>query len=356
MSRQTLVDAHLDLAYNALLGYDVRLPLNELRATPVGLDLAARRQTPTVSLPALKAGHVAVVFGTIFVLPADAPGDLRGEGYTTAEQAHAAGAQQLAFYRELQNDRLARLIANSSDLQALLAGRERDAAAAPLGIVPLMEGADPIRQPSELPWWVAQGVRIVGPAWSATRYSGGTARPGPLTADGRTLMAEMNSAPVALDASHMAEESFWQALDLFHGPLIASHSNCRRFVPTDRHLSDDMIRAIVERDGVIGVVIYNRFLDAGWTDGAPKDAVRLEAVVRHIEHICELAGDTGHAAIGTDLDGGYGIEQTPNDLDTIADVQKIPDLLRKRGYGEEDVAAVMHGNWLRLLERGLPNG
>ena len=88
----------------------------------------------------------------------------------------------------------------------------------------------------------------------------------------------------------------------------------------------------------------------GWIKGETQpEVVSLEAVVDHIDHICQLAGNSRHAAIGTDLDGGYGNEQCPHDLDTIADLQKIPELLRARGYADEDVMAIMHGNWVRCF-------
>jgi membrane dipeptidase len=158
-----------------------------------------------------------------------------------------------------------------------------------------------------------------------------------------------------LDVSHLTDESFHESLDLFQGPVLASHSNCRALVPGDRQLDDTMIQRMIERDGVIGAVMDAWMLQPNWVRGVTtNEHLNLEAVADQIDHVCQLAGNSRHAAIGTDLDGGYGIEQTPNDLDTIADVQKIPELLRSWGYGEEDVAAVMHGNWLRLLERGLP--
>lgn len=351
-----VVDGHLDLAYNALLGQDPRLSLEELRESEVGQILAARKQTPTVTLPALKTGSVGVVFGTLFVLPVDAPSDLRGHGYTTADEAHAAASQQIAFYRQLESEGLIRLLGSRNELQGVVAADGQDAAKAPVGVVPLMEGADPIRSPAELGLWAERGVRIVGPAWRKTRYSGGTGVPGPLTPEGRELMVELGAAELALDTSHMAEESFWQALRLFNGPAIASHSNCRRIVPGDRQLSDEMIRAIVDRDGVVGVVVYNQFLDPHWEPGMSKEAVRLDAVARHIEHICELARDTRHVGIGTDLDGGFGREGIPSELDSCADLPLIGRALVAAGWREDEVADVLGGNWLRWLEQALPAG
>jgi membrane dipeptidase len=197
-------------------------------------------------------------------------------------------------------------------------------------------------------------VRIVGTAWGGTRYSGGTNAPGPLTPDGRDLMAELDRQGIALDTSHMAEESFWQALRLFNGPVIASHSNCRRIVPTDRQLTDEMIRAIVDRDGVVGVVLYNRFLDGTWPADGRKADVRLEAVVRHIDHICELARDARHVGIGSDMDGGFGVEGIPAELDSSADLPLIGQALVSAGWSTAEAQGVLGGNWLRWLETTLP--
>jgi membrane dipeptidase len=219
----------------------------------------------------------------------------------------------------------------------------------------LMEGADPIVAPQDVGKWFDAGVRLIGPAWSQTRYSGGTGKPGPLTELGKQLMREMSKHKLVLDTSHMAEESFFQALDLFSGPVIASHSNVRKFVPTDRQLSDEMIRALVKRDGVIGAVFYNQFLQYQWRqNGANKNAVTFATVIDHIKYICDLAGSARHCGIGTDFDGGFGAEATPKEIDTVADLQKFGDALADAGFADDDVRAMMGGNWLRLLERALP--
>lgn len=351
-----IVDAHLDLAYNAMLGFDPRLPLEAIRDSDLGHRMAANGQTPTVSLPALRQGQAVVVFGTLFVLPAGAPGDLDGATYTTPDEAHALAMEQVDYYRQLEGEGMVRLIGTTGDLQNVVATFERDGMSAAVGVVPLMEGADPIRSPAELHVWVERGVRIVGPAWSKTAYCGGAGKPGPLTTMGRDLMVELGRERLALDTSHMAEESFWQALSLFKGPAIASHANCRRFVATDRQLSDEMIRAIIDRDGVIGVVLYNHFLDAAWKRADGKYGLHLDAVVRHIEHICNLARDVRHVGLGTDLDGGFGREAIPAELDSCADLPRIGRALVKHGWSEADAAAVLGGNWLRWLGDALPWG
>jgi membrane dipeptidase len=160
-----------------------------------------------------------------------------------------------------------------------------------------------------------------------------------------------------LDVTHLADESFWQAVDLFEGPVLASHNNCRALVPGDRQFSDDQIRYLIQRDSVIGAAFDAWMLCPGWIkDGLSNPTVSLEAVIDHIDHVCQLAGNARHAAIGTDLDGGFGKEQCPYDLDTIADLQKIPALLSSRGYREKDIEAIMYGNWVRFFQRAWTGG
>lgn len=348
-----IVDAHLDLAYNARLGYDIRLPIDELRASPVGEHMRRLDQTPTVSLPELQAGHVGLVFGTIFVLPTGELSDLSGPSYTTADEAFDLGTEQNAFYDQLAADGLIQRVMRRADLAPYTAASAENVSV-PLGLVTLMENADAMRTPGEAALWFERGVRIVGPAWRKTRYCGGTGMPGGLTPEGRDLMGDLDQAGIALDMSHMAEESFWQALRLFKGPVIASHANCRRFVPTDRQLSDDMIRAILDRDGIVGVVLYNQFLNNAWTPRDGKNALQLDVVVKHIEHICELAQDVLHVGIGSDFDGGFGVEGIPAELGSCADLQLIGEALLKRGWRTEEIKPILGASWLRWLEQSLP--
>ncbi len=349
------VDGHLDIAYNALASRrDFAAGVAAIRAAEQPPD--PHVGTATVGLPDLRRGSVGLVFATLFTLPAaaDSPGLPADMSYATPEEARAQALAQLDYYRGLADRGLARLILSRDDLAAHRAAWPDDGR---LGIVVLMENGDPIVRPSDVAWWVARGVRIVGPAWQGTRYCGGTRQPGPLTPLGRALLPELAAAGVILDVSHMAEESFWQSLELWPGTLIASHSNCRALVGehvADRHLSDAMIKALVERDAVIGAVLYNAFLAADYRRGDPKSAYGLEIVVRHIDRICQIAGDARHAAIGSDLDGGLGREHIPRELDSVADMPRLAEALAAHGYADADVAAIMGGNWLRVLERGLP--
>jgi membrane dipeptidase len=382
-----IIDAHEDIAYNALaLGRDIRLPVlatrrNEARRIlqVIGTDKNVVRHTQGWSghrdiamsgLPELRRGGFGVIFGVIFAYPATSGYSDEGTGsqvYHNTEEAHRIGREQLNYYRQLAEEPGITLIGNQQDLQEVLMAWEHtkpNDPEHPLGLVPLMEGADPIRTPEEVETWFRDGLRIIGPAWSKTRYAGGNSMPGPLTPAGKVLLHEMDRLGLILDTTHLAEESFWQALQYYRGPVIASHSNCRtltmrkfdehtRQANGQRHLSDDQIRALVERDAVIGVVPFNAFLDATWTR-ENRFETGLDLMVRHIDHICQLAGDALHVGLGSDIDGGFGRDETPQELDNVADLAKLADALRAAGYKEEDVVNVMGGNWRRFLERALP--
>lgn len=337
-----LIDGHEDLAWNALdLGRDLTAPLAAIRAAE-GPTPAHGEGVATTCLPALRAAGARVVFATIYATPyGDSP--TRDAGYRTPEEAYAQGRAQLAYYHRLDARGEATLIRTRADLEAVLAG-DRPAP----GLVLLMEGADPLRTPADLAEFVAGGVRIVGLAWGATRYAGGAWAPGPLTDLGRELLAEMNRLGVVLDASHLADEAFWQALDIFPGRVVASHANCRAIVPTTRQLSDAMIQAIATRDGIIGLVFYNAFILPGWEQEDGKDRVSLTDLLPHAAHIARLAG-VKRLALGTDLDGGVGRDVIPRELDSIADLPRLADLLAANGYAPDAVAGIMGENWLRLL-------
>lgn len=363
-----IIDAHEDIAYNALeWGRDIRDSVHVVRAREGRTECcdtdnasAGPGGIAMSGLPELRRGGIGVVFGVIFAYPlrdvSSATTNSHTQAYHTAEEAYRIGREQLAYYQQLAQEPGISLIGNTNDLQQVLADWHAsgpDDKQRPLGIVPLMEGADPIRAPAEVAQWFADGVRIVGLAWSGTRYSGGTRMPGPLTTEGRALLREMERVGLILDTSHLAEESFWQALEQFQGPIIASHSNCRIFTPTDRHLSDDMIRALVARDSVIGIVPVNYFLHGDWSN-TNRFPLGLDQMVKHIDHICQLVGDARHVGIGSDIDGGFGRDETPQEMDTVADLAKLADALRTTGYKEEDIVGIMSGNWQRFLERALP--
>lgn len=334
-----LIDGHLDLAYNALaVGRDLTLPLDELR----GLE-QRERQEALITLPELRAGGLSIVFATLFAAPASAGDRLPSQSYQTPQEAGALATEQLELYERWEECGLVRILRDQPGLKAHLEAQD----GVP-GIVILMEGADPITDPSEVAGWAQRGVRIVGLSWQQTRYAGGTHSPGPLTDLGRELIPALNEAGLTLDVSHLAEESFWQALELKPRAIIASHSNARALLPTDRHLSDAMIRALAERDAVIGLVLGNRFIKAGLDHDAPKESVTLRDLAEQAAHIAELAG-WQHLGIGSDFDGGFGVQETPLEITRGADFERLGE-----AFPEAHRATVLGDNWLRTLRQHLP--
>ena len=361
-----LIDAHQDIAYNALEWQrDIRQSAfqtreREAREHPDYRNRDAAGGIWMSGLPELRQAGCGIVFSTLFSYPIQAAHKEVGKQYsqtqtyrTSVEAARVANGQ-LAYYQELRVAQEVSFITSKSDLSAFLIDwRQAAATRRPVGLVLLMEGADPIGRPSDAEYWYAQGVRCIGPAWNTgSRYAGGNVTGGPLTRVGRALLAEMDRLGIALDTTHFSEESFWQALDTFQGQLLASHSNCRAIVPRQRELSDEMIRALAKREGVIGLSPCNSFLVPNWSQTRP--SLKLEQLVAHIDHVCQLLGDAHHVGIGTDIDGGFGRDETPEELDTIADLPRLGDALHLAGYSSEDVVNILGGNWLRWLERSLP--
>lgn len=354
-----IVDAHEDIAYNMLtLGRDYRRSVAETRVAE-GTDEGQLQAT--LSLPDALRGGVGLVFATLFTEPArrrmDPDSPLGPASYQTPQQSYAAAMRQLDVYQRLfdETPQLAR-VTTAAELDAVLAtwadgappeGRKQ-------GVVLLMENGDPILEPPQFEEWYGRGVRIVGPAWAASRYCGGTGDPGGLTGLGYQLLDVLASFGAILDLSHMAEEAYLQAVERYEGPMIASHSNSRAFRNSDRHLTDTMIRLLAERDGVIGTVLFNAFLKDGYSKTDRKESVPLETAINAIDYVCQLTGSARHAGIGSDFDGGFGSQHIPAGLDTVADLVRIEEGLRARGYAEADVQAVMSGNFIRKLRQALP--
>lgn len=354
-----IVDAHQDIAYNALcFARDYRQSALKKRRNEVGTDHPKRNGSVTTGLPEAIAGRIALVFATLFVAPkSKKPAGWDDMSYTDIKTANKLAMQQMDYYQRItdEDDRL-RLVQNEADLDAVLAtwAADKPITERQQGLVILMENADPIIEPRQFEEWYEMGVRLVGPAWQATRYCGGTGQPGPLTDLGRELLEVMASFNVILDLSHMAEQSYLEAVDRYEGVIIASHSNPRKFCNTDRHLSDEMIRLLAERDGVIGVVMANQFLDGDWRgNGAHKHDVTLQRVTEIIDHICQTTGSAAHVGLGSDFDGGFGVESIPQEFDTVADLWQIKDALTTRGYETDDVSAILGGNMTRKLRESL---
>lgn len=345
-----LIDSHLDLAWNALgWNRNLRLGVAEIRAAESGMTEPGR-QTNTVCFPEMRRGEVAICVATLLARchPAGRTFNL---DYRTREIAYSVAQGQLAYYRALAEDGVCRLVRDRAGLKRSFAEWNSSAADAPFGFIVSMEGADPILSPSHIGRWWEDGLRAIEPAhYGPSAYAHGTGCSGGLTAMGRDLLRAMEECGMILDLTHLCDESFWEALDIFHGPVLASHNNCRALVPGERQYSDEQVRAIIERDGVIGAVFDVWMLIPDWNLAKPNTAT-LKSAVDQMDHVCQLAGNTRHIAIGSDLDGGYGTEQSPIDLDTIADLQKLMGILRRRGYSEADIEGVFHGNWMRFFEK-----
>ena len=351
-----IIDSHLDLAWNALQwNRNLQDSVPTIRQRERHLTDPGRGQG-TVALPEMRQGRVAVCFATLIARSTGHPEP--NLDYSSPMQAYAAAQGQLAYYRALSEAGEVRLIKDIVGLNDHIAEWEKwesntRTTQPPLGLIISMESADPILKPEQLPAWKVAGVRIIGPAhYGPGRYAGGTSTELGLTEDGVDLLREMDQLRIILDLTHLSDEAFWQALDHFGGHVIASHNNCRALVPHQRQFDNNQIKAIVERDGVIGAALDNWMLIPNWVRGSRENRpATLKHVTDHIDHICQIAGNAEHAAIGSDLDGGFGREQSPADLDTIADLQRLVEILDKRGYNTNDISLIMHGNWLRLLQR-----
>lgn len=354
-----VLDAHQDIAYNAVCyGRDYRTNAWEKRRTEAKTDVGTKAGKATIGLPDSILGRVAVVFATLFVAPASPqPTPWERLQYKTPKEAERLALQQIDYYHRIADEcDKVQIIETQAHLDAVLATWEPDKELTDhrQGWVLLMENADPILEPKQFEEWYERGVRIVGPAWTGTRYSGGTGQPGPLTDLGRELLEHMETLNAILDLSHMAEAAFLESLDRYSGQIIASHSNPRHFVNTDRHLSDEMIRRLAERGGVIGVVLFNPFLKKGWQKADGKSAVPFSVPLDAIDYICQLTGSAAHVAIGSDFDGGFGSESLPDGIETVTDLWYFGEALKARGYSEDDVTAIMGGNMLGKLRQSLP--
>jgi membrane dipeptidase len=364
MSLPLIVDAHEDLAYNIInFSRDYTRSAEETRRfeNDSHSDAPEHNGLTLLGWPDYQRGRVAVVFSTLFVTPLRRKsGEWEKQVYSDYNQAHQLYRNQLDTYRRLTDDHpdKFRLINTRTDLQTVLAHwADGSTEAHPVGLVPLMEGGEGVRAPAELEEWWEAGLHIIGPAWAGTRFCGGTRDPGPLTSEGRELLEAMGDIGFGLDLSHMDELSARQSLDMYSGSIIASHANAAALLPgydANRLISDETIRGIIAREGIIGVVPFCKFLENGWKKGDRRDTLTLETLAAHIDHICQIAGDALHAALGSDFDGGFGVESVPLGIDTIADLQKLAPILNAKGYNEEAVRAVLGENWLRYLQACLP--
>jgi membrane dipeptidase len=369
-----LFDAHLDLAMNALeWNRDLTETIDAIRQKESDLTDKPGRARNTVCFPEMRRGMVGICVATLIARFVKPPNKL--PGWHSPAQAWAQTQGQLAWYSAMEEAGHLAKITGPASLQKQVqcwrsqpesvqktngqVGAESNAVTPkpgdlPIGYVLSLEGADSLMTLRHLERAYEQGLRALGPAhYGPGTYAQGTDASGGLGPRGRELLAEMERLEIILDATHLCDESFWEAMNLFEGPIWASHSNCRALVPHNRQLGDEQIKALVERDAVIGVALDAWMLVPGWVRGqsTPEGSnLSLQRVIDHIDHVCQIAGNARHAGIGSDLDGGFGSEQTPADLNTIADLSRLPELFRARGYQDEDVHRIMYGNFLHFLQ------
>ncbi|WP_212005515.1 dipeptidase [Chitinophaga sp. HK235] len=348
------IDAHLDLSMNAMeWNRDLQLPVDAIRSREAGQNDKPDRGKGVVSFPELRKGNIGLVVATQiarYVAP-----DNNLPGWYSPQQAWSQTQGQLAWYKAMEEAGEIIMIKDKQGLEQHLAywndGTPNDKKR--IGYILSLEGADSLVTVGHLERAYHAGLRAVGPAhYGPGRYANGTDATGHLNEQGRQLLKEMEKLNIILDATHLCDDAFWDAMDLFNGPVWASHNNCRTLVNHNRQFSDDMIKTLIQKGAVIGGALDAWMMVPGWIrfQSTPETMnCNLEKMVDHLDHICQIAGNSLHVGIGSDLDGAFGKEQCPYDLETIADLQSLPVLLSKRGYTAADIENVMHGNWLRFL-------
>jgi membrane dipeptidase len=350
------IDAHLDLSMNALeWNRDLRQPIKDIRAREKGMTDKPDRGNNVVCFEEMRKGNIGLVVATQIARYVALDNPL--PGWHSPQQAWAQTQGQLAWYYQMEEEGELVQIDSLEKLERHIGvwmdNTSKDST--PIGYILSLEGADSIVTIRHLGKAYEKGLRALGPAhYGPGRYAQGTNATGGLGADGRALLKEMERLNIILDATHLCDDSFWEAMDHFHGHVWASHHNCRALVDHNRQFSDEQFKELISRGAVIGGVLDAWMMVPDWVRGVSTPRAmncRLEIVVDHMDHICQLAGNALHIGIGSDLDGAFGKEQSPYDLETIADLQNIPGLLKKRGYTDEDIKNVMHGNWLRFLRK-----
>jgi membrane dipeptidase len=355
-----IVDAHLDLSMNAMeWNRDLTKPVDEIRIREAGLHDKPDRGLGTVSLPELRKGNVGLVVATQIARYVTSDNPL--PGWFSPEQAWAHTQGQLAWYKAMEDAGEMIQIMDLASLEKHLQqwNNVNSNNKKPIGYILSLEGADSLVTLGHLEKAWNYGLRAVGPAhYGPGRYANGTDATGGFTPEGKALLQEMSRLNIILDATHLCDESFWEAMDLFQGHVWASHSLCRALVNHDRQFDDRQLKVLIERGAVIGGVLDTWMMIPGWIRGksTPQEMnCNLEVLIDHFDHICQIAGNANHIGMGSDLDGGFGKEQTPYDVNYISDLQQLTGLLQKRGYSIEDIENIMHNNWLRFLRKAWKN-
>ena len=348
-----IFDAHLDLSMNAMeWNRDLRWSVQDIRESEIGLTDKPDRGKNTVSFEAMRKGNIGLCMATQIARYVHKNNAL--PGWNSPEQAWAQTQGQLSWYRSMEEAGELVQIRNLEQLNAHLELWKTSKEKKPIGYILTLEGADSIVTIDHLQRSYEQGLRAIGPAhYGPGTYAHGTDAVGGIGPRGKALLKEIERLGLILDATHLCDQSFWETMDHYQGPVWASHNNCRTLVDHNRQFSDEQIKNLIHRKAVIGVALDAWMMVPNWIRGksTPKGmGVSLKQMIDNIDHICQLAGNASHVGIGTDLDGGFGKEQSPMDLDTIADLQKVPGLLSKRGYSQTDIEQIMYRNFISFLQ------
>lgn len=349
-----IFDAHLDLAMNAMeWNRNLLWSVDDIRKTENGLDDKPDRGNGTVSFPALREGNIGLVVTTLIARHVKPGSSI--PGWYSQEQAWAQTQGQLAWYRIMEEEGHMVQISDLDSLESHLKSWQATPDYYPIGYLLSLEGADSLVSLEKLEKLFQQGLRAIGPAhYGPGVYANGTDASGGLSSKGRELLKQMEKLSLILDMTHLTDDGFYEAIDLYHGPIWASHHNCRALVPHHRQLTDEQIKILVKRNAVIGMSLDAWMMIPDWKRGltTPEGTnLTLEVTIDHIDHICQIAGNANHVGIGSDLDGGFGKEQCPLDVETIADLQKIAAILQQRGYSENDIERIMALNFIDFLRR-----
>ena len=350
--KRLIFDAHLDLSMNALeWNRDLRWTVEEIRNSEVGMDDKPDRAKGTVSLSAMRKGGIGICVATQIARYVKKGSEL--PGWHSPEQAWAQTQGQLAWYKAMEEDGQMVQIKDAKGLEHHLKLWENPNDTTPIGYILSLEGADSLVTIDHLERAYEQGLRAIGPAhYGPGTYAQGTDATGGLGRKGRELLKEIERLNIILDATHLCDDSFWEAMDNYQGKVWASHNNCRALVPHNRQFSNEQLLELIYRGAVIGAPLDAWMMVPNWVRGKStpeSENVTFKLMADHIDHVCQLAGNSNHAAIGTDLDGAFGKEQCPTDLDTIADLHKLISILETRGYNGEDIDNIMYKNWVNFL-------
>lgn len=348
-----IFDAHLDLAMNAMeWNRDLTWTVEDIRKSEQGMTDRPDRERNTVSLDAMRKGNIGLCVATQIARYVKRDSSL--PGWNSPQQAWAQTQGQLAWYRSMEETGEMVQITNTEQLEAHLDLWKNGGDKKPIGYILSLEGADSMVTIHHLERSYEQGLRAIGPAhYGPGTYAHGTNSIGGIGQKGKELLREIERLNLILDATHLCDQSFWETMKVYDGPVWASHNNCRKFVDHNRQFSDEQIMELIGRKAVIGIALDAWMMVPNWVRGKSTPTgmgVGLGQMVQNIDHICQLSGNSLHVGIGTDLDGGFGKEQCPADLDTIADLQTVPRLLSDRGYSPTDIENIMSGNFLNFLK------